>query len=305
MIAPIQKTPFSSRHIGPRPSEIDQMLQALCPHQPQLSGDQGLDTFCRNIIPKEIALVNPLPLASAVSENEALEDLRGISKKNKVYRSLIGMGYFDCFLPSVIQRNIFENPGWYTQYTPYQAEIAQGRLEALLNFQTMIAELTGLPIANASLLDEATAAAEAMTLCYQATGRPTQKKFFASKQCHPQTLAILRTRAEPLGIEIVEAETPTQISDFFAGIFQYPTTTGLVEDLSSTIQAFHDAQALVILASDLLSLTFLKPPGELHADIAVGSAQRFGIPLGFGGPHPAFFATQDALKRLIPWSISR
>ncbi|HVK57543.1 MAG TPA: aminomethyl-transferring glycine dehydrogenase, partial [Candidatus Kapabacteria bacterium] len=235
-------------------------------------------------------------------EFELLNDLRQVAQRNKVFRSYIGMGYYDCITPPVIQRNILENPGWYTQYTPYQAEISQGRLESLLNFQTMVADLTALPIANASLLDEATAAAEAMHLCYAVKGSDTKNAFFVSELCHPQTIAVVQTRARPLKIEVVVAshETQKDWSKFFGAIFQYPATRGEVLDYHATIEAVHAGDSLAAVATDLLSLALLTPPGEFGADIAFGSAQRFGVPLGFGGPHAAFFSTKDEFKRQMP-----
>src|SRR6202022_4652081 len=234
------------------------------------------------------------------SENEALAELRAISKKNKIAKSFIGAGYSDCITPPVIQRNILENPGWYTAYTPYQAELAQGRLEALLNFQTMITDLTALDIANASLLDEATAAAEAMTLCHAVVAG--RKTFFVADNCHPQTIEVVRTRAKPLGIE-VKIDNFSRFkfdSPVFGALVQYPATDGAVYDYTGFIRRAHDAGALVVVAADILALTLLKPPGEFGADVAVGNTQRFGVPLGFGGPHAAYFATRDQYKRHMP-----
>ena len=239
-------------------------------------------------------------MPAAASEWDALTELRGLARKNIVARSFIGAGYSDTITPPVIQRNILENPGWYTAYTPYQAEIAQGRLEALLNFQTMITDLTALDIANASLLDEATAAAEAMTLCHAtATGRNT---FFVANNCHPQTIEVVQTRAKPLGIEIVVGDFSQFNFDetVFGALVQYPATDGAIFDYESFAKAAHDAGALLVVAADILALTLLKPPGEMGADVAVGSTQRFGVPLGFGGPHAAYFATRDAYKRHMP-----
>ncbi len=283
---------FADRHIGPNEDETREILSAV--------GFENLGALIDATVPKNIRLDRQLNLPEAKSEAEALAELRAISKKNKVARSFIGAGYSDCITPPVIQRNILENPGWYTAYTPYQAELAQGRLEALLNFQTMITDLTAMEIANASLLDEATAAAEAMTLCHAAvSGR---NKFFVADNCHPQTIAVIQTRAKPLGIEI-------KVDNFlrfkfdnsvFGALVQYPATDGAIFDYSEFVKAAHAAGALVVVAADILALTLLKPPGEFGADVAVGSTQRFGVPLGFGGPHAAYFATRDQYKRHMP-----
>jgi glycine dehydrogenase len=226
--------------------------------------------------------------------------LKQIMSRNQVKRSLIGMGYHDCITPSVIQRNILENPGWYTAYTPYQPEISQGRLEACLNFQTLITELSGLDVANASLLDEGTAAAEAMSMC--AAGHRNAKTFFVSAGCHPQTIAVIQTRAEPLGIDIVVGDHSTfEFNDgVFGALVQYPDTSGHIEDYRSFAERAHAAKASVVMAADLLALTILQPPGELGADIAIGNSQRFGVPLGFGGPHAAWIACVDSMKRKLP-----
>ena len=296
-------SPFVSRHIGPNDGEIAQMLQAI--------GFENLSSFIDATVPKDIRLTRLLDLPAGASEEEALAELREISRKNKVVRSFIGAGYSDCVVPPVIQRNILENPGWYTAYTPYQAELAQGRLEALLNFQTMVADLTALDIANASLLDEATAAAEAMTLCHAAVpavagiGDPGPSKrdtFFVSRSCHPQTIEVVQTRAKPLGIQVVIGDSATfEFTDkVFGALLQYPTTDGAVIDYEPFINAAHGAGALAIVAADILALTLLRPPGEMGADVAVGSTQRFGVPLGFGGPHAAYFATRDQYKRHLP-----
>ena len=231
-----------------------------------------------------------------------LAALRAIAAKNQVQRSLIGMGYYGCIVPPIIQRNILENPGWYTQYTPYQAEISQGRLEALVNYQTMVADLTGMPLANASLLDEGTAAAEAMTMAHRVAKRP-QNGFFVAANCHPQTIAVVQTRAKALGIEIHVGDV--QDIDFekqglYGVLLQYPATDGRVYDYSDLVQAAHAAGALAVVAADPLALTLLRPPGEWGADIVVGSAQRFGVPMGFGGPHAAFMATRDEFARQLP-----
>jgi glycine dehydrogenase len=283
---------FASRHIGPNEKEIDAMLREL--------GFENLDGLINAAIPKNIRLNRQLNLPEAKSESEALAELLAIAQKNKVARSFIGAGYSDCITPPVIQRNILENPGWYTAYTPYQAELAQGRLEALLNFQTMVTDLTALDIANASLLDEATAAAEAMALCHAVVAG--RKIFFVADNCHPQTIEVVRTRAKPLGIEL-EIDNFSRFkfdNTVFGALVQYPATDGAIYDYIGFVRQAHDAGALVIVAADILALTLLKPPGEFGADVAVGSTQRFGVPLGFGGPHAAFFATRDQFKRHMP-----
>jgi len=283
---------FVRRHIGPNQEEIDAMLSKV--------GFENLDGLIDAAVPKNIRMDRQLNLPEAKSEIEALAELRAISKKNKVARSFIGAGYHDCITPPVIQRNILENPGWYTAYTPYQAEIAQGRLEALLNFQTMITDLTAFDIANASLLDEATAAAEAMSLCYAVA--PDRKTFFVADNCHPQTIAVIQTRAKPLGIEIkIDNYLRFKFEDtVFGALVQYPATDGAIYDYTDFIKEAHNAGALVVVAADILALTLLKPPGEFGADVAVGNTQRFGVPLGFGGPHAAYFATRDQYKRYMP-----
>ena len=268
----------------------------------ELLGFASLDDLVEAVVPPAIRLRRPLELPAAKGEREALEALRGIMGQNKVFRSFIGQGYYDTITPPVIQRNILENPGWYTAYTPYQAEIAQGRLEALLNFQTMVVDLTGLEIANASLLDEATAAAEAMTMLHTVRVKPTAHRFFVSNACHPQTLDVLRTRSAPQGIEVVidDAREFNPDSSYFGALLQYPDTFGAIVDYSKFIQSVPQVGGKVAMVTDLLALTLLKPPGEFGADVAVGSAQRFGVPLGYGGPHAAFFATKDELKRHMP-----
>src|SRR5437016_10697559 len=286
---------FADRHIGPSTEETVQMLREL--------GFENLDALNDATVPKNIRLDRPLELPKAKSENEALAELRALASKNKVARNFIGAGYSDTITPPVIQRNILENPGWYTAYTPYQAELAQGRLEALVNFQTMVTDLTALDIANASLLDEATAAAEAMALCYHAvTGPGVANKFFVADNCHPQIIAVVRTRAKPLGIEIVTGNFSNfKLDDtIFGALVQYPATDGAIYDYEKFAKAAHDAGALFVVAADILALTLLKPPGEFGADVAVGNTQRFGVPLGFGGPHAAYFATRDQYKRHMP-----
>ncbi|HEX4629672.1 MAG TPA: aminomethyl-transferring glycine dehydrogenase [Chthoniobacterales bacterium] len=281
---------FAHRHIGPNKAARAAMLADL--------GFENLDELIDATVPQNIRLDHPLDLSAAKSESEALEELRNLAKKNIVARSFIGAGYSDTITPPVIQRNILENPGWYTAYTPYQAEIAQGRLEALLNFQTMITDLTALDIANASLLDEGTAAAEAMTLCRASVGND-RTTFFVADNCHPQTIEIVQTRAKPLDIKVIIGDFSSFKFDetVFGALVQYPATGGAIFDYESFSKAAHEAGALLVVAADILALTLLKPPGEFGADVAVGSTQRFGVPLGFGGPHAAYFATRDAYKR--------
>jgi len=273
-----------------------------------LLGLQSLEALSDAIVPREIQLSRALDLPVHCGEQVALQELRRLADENRIYRSFLGMGYYDCITPGVIQRNILENPGWYTQYTPYQAEIAQGRLEALVNFQTMVADLTGLPLANASLLDEATAAAEAMAMCLsiaRGAGRE-RKEFFVSHDCHPQTIAVMQTRAEPLGITLRIGRTRTidfsnhQLSGM---LLQYPTTDGYVGDYGALVDQAHQAGILVVVSTDLLALTLLRSPGEFGADIAVGSSQRFGVPMGFGGPHAAFLSSKEDFKRQMPGRI--
>jgi glycine dehydrogenase len=283
---------FARRHIGPNEEEVRTMLRDV--------GFDSLEALIDATVPKDIRLKRQLNLPKPKSETEALAELRSIAQKNKIARSFIGAGYHDCITPPVIQRNILENPGWYTAYTPYQAEIAQGRLEALLNFQQMVIDLTALDIANASLLDEATAAAEAMALCHAAI--PNRKTFFVADNCHPQTIAVVQTRAKPLGIEIKTGDHSRFKFDdtVFGALVQYPATDGAIHDYADFILQGHNAGALVVVAADILALTLLKPPGEFGADVAVGNTQRFGVPLGFGGPHAAYFATRDEFKRHMP-----
>src|SRR6266498_3329846 len=305
----IDSNSFARRHIGPNEDEVRTMLREV--------GFENLDSLVEAAVPKNIRFNRELNLPEPKSEIEALAELRAISRKNKIARSFIGCGYSDCITPPVIQRNILENPGWYTAYTPYQAELAQGRLEALLNFQTMITDLTGLEIANASLLDEATAAAEAMALCQAVV--PNRKTFFVANNCHPQTIAVVQTRAKPLGIEVIvgdfrkfdfnvaqvsnlrsDKKSKLQTCSTFGALVQYPATDGAIYDYTDFIKQAHDAGALVVVAADILALTLLKPPGEFGADVAVGNTQRFGVPLGFGGPHAGYFATRDQYKRHMP-----
>jgi len=291
---------FVRRHIGPAEADVREMLALL--------GLQSLQALSDAIVPRDIQLSRALDLPVHCGEQVALQELRRLADENRIYRSFLGMGYYDCITPGVIQRNILENPGWYTQYTPYQAEIAQGRLEALVNFQTMVADLTGLPLANASLLDEATAAAEAMAMCLsiaRSAGRE-RKEFFVSHDCHPQTIAVMQTRAEPLGITLRIGRTKTidfsnhQLSGM---LLQYPTTDGYVGDYGALVDQAHQAGILVVVSTDLLALTLLRSPGEFGADIAVGSSQRFGVPMGFGGPHAAFLSSKEDFKRQMPGRI--
>jgi glycine dehydrogenase len=285
---------FVRRHIGPRDEDIASMLASL--------GLDSLEALVDEAIPAEIRAEVALDMPDDRGEQEVLASLRRVASKNQVFRSFIGMGYHDCITPPVIQRNILENPGWYTQYTPYQAEIAQGRLEVLLGFQTMVADLTGLPLANASLLDEATAAAEAMTMC-QGITRGKKPGFFVADHCHPQTIAVVRTRAEPQGIDLQVGkldELDLSSGKISGVLVQYPATDGRVEDLAALAERVHAAGALLVVATDLLALTLLRPPGEFGADIAIGSSQRFGVPMGYGGPHAAFLSTHDEHRRQMP-----
>ncbi len=284
---------FSLRHIGPNTQDQQQMLASL--------GYENLQTLIDDVVPASIRRQQPLQLDAVLTEHQTLRKLKAISKKNKVFRSCIGQGYYNCYLPPVIQRNILENPAWYTAYTPYQPEISQGRLEALINYQTMVTDLTGLDIANASMLDEATAAAEAMMMCRRMSKHSSQR-CFVDQQCFPQTIDILKTRAEPLGIEIVVGDPLAELTadDCFAAIFQYPGANGEVRDYSRQIKQLHEHKALAVVAADLLALQLLVSPGQQGADIAVGSTQRFGVPLGFGGPHAGYIACRDKLKRTLP-----
>ncbi len=296
-----QQNEFSGRHIGPNQAEAAAMLKEI--------GVNSLEALISKTIPDAIRIKSDLDVPSAISEFEYLNELKKIAAKNKVFKSFIGQGYYDTITPSVILRNVFENPGWYTAYTPYQAEIAQGRLQSLLNYQTMVTDLTALPIANASLLDEGTAAAEAMAMLFNHKNKSqdqiTAPKFFVDENIFAQTKDVLITRAEPIGIELVFGDFSTITLDelYFGAIVQYPDSNGAVVDYRSFISAAHAVNAMVIMATDLLSLTLLTPPGELGADVAIGSSQRLGVPMGFGGPHAAFFATKDEFKRTIPGRI--
>jgi glycine dehydrogenase len=289
-------TSFARRHIGPSPRDIEAMLETV--------GAKSLDALMAETLPSSIRQKAPLDLGPPLSETEASTHMRELASQNQVFTSLIGQGYSGTILPAVIQRNILENPAWYTAYTPYQPEISQGRLEALFNFQTMICDLTGLDIANASLLDEATAAAEAMALAERAAQVKT-KSFFVDREVHPQTLAVLRTRAAPLGWNLVIGDPLSDLdkADVFGALLQYPGSSGAVRDLRPAIATLHGKGALAIVAADLLALTLLASPGELGADIAIGLAQRFGVPMGYGGPHAAYMAVRDALKRSLPGRI--
>ena len=289
---------FVDRHNGPRSDDIELMLKKV--------GYSSLGAFIEDVIPSHIRLNRPLTIDTGYTEHDALQKLKQIASQNQVYRSFIGMGYYDCILPPVIQRNILENPGWYTAYTPYQAEISQGRLEALLNFQTMVIDLNGLPVANSSLLDEATAAAEAMGICLATTKHRNTPTFFISETCHPQTIAVLRTRAESMGISLVLGDhRKVQFDEPILGaIVQYPASDGVIHDYHKFTEQVHEAGGLLVVATDLLALTLLLPPGEFGADIAVGSAQRFGVPVGYGGPHAAFLATKEKFKRRVPGRIA-
>ena len=290
---------FERRHIGPTSVDEMLMLQAL--------GYSDLESFIKDVVPGNIAIKGVIENAIGVgkSEVEVLAELRSIASENRVFSSLIGTGYYGTIVPPVIKRNVLENPSWYTAYTPYQPEISQGRLEALFAFQTMVCELTALNISNASMLDESTAAAEAMTLARRASKLSDDAVFLIEEHVHPQTKSVVMTRAKPLGIKVVEIDSGHIVRDgyegeFFAALLQYPDTTGTVIDYSTFADYAHSRDALVIAATDLLALTLLKPPGEWGADIAVGTAQRFGVPMGFGGPHAGFLAVRGGLERSMP-----
>lgn len=297
----VQNEEFIGRHIGPNANDTQAMLKTI--------GVDSLDELVNRTVPAGIRMEHKLNIPEAISEAQYLSDLQALAQKNKVFKTYIGQGYYDTHTPSVILRNIFENPGWYTQYTPYQAEISQGRLESLLNYQTMVSDMTGLPIANASLLDEATAASEAMTMFFHQLNKddknPERPKFFVDNDVFPQTKDVIVTRATPLGIQVVYGDYRTAAIDntFFGALVQYPNDKGSVENYQEFIAKVHTAGGYVAMATDLLALTLLTSPGELNADVAFGSAQRFGVPLGYGGPHAAFFATKDDFKRQIPGRI--
>lgn len=288
---------FASRHLGPNADETKTMLDEI--------GASSIDELIEQTVPKHIRLTKKMDLPPALSEYDILKDMRSLAAMNKIHRSYIGMGYYGCITPTVILRNIFENPGWYTQYTPYQAEIAQGRLEALLNYQTMVSDLTGLPIANASLLDEGTAAAEAMHMFHASQTGTTRNKFFVSQECFPQTIDILKTRANPLGIKIIVGDHTKFVytGKFFGALVQYPACDGEIYEYEDFCKQVHGQNGFVVVAADLLSLALLKPPGEWGADAVVGSSQRFGIPMGYGGPHAGYFSTKEDFKRKMPGRI--
>jgi len=290
---------FATRHIGPRDKDVKLMLQKI--------GASSLDELISQTVPSNIRLKKPLNLPDGMSEFDYLKELKGTAAKNKIFKSYIGLGYYNCIVPPVVQRNILENPGWYTAYTPYQAEISQGRLEALLNFQTMIIDLTGLPIANASLLDEATAAAEAMILFYSSRPKTkaAAKTFFVSEKCFPQTIEVVKTRALLLGIEVMVGDHSkiSSVDNIFGTLVQYPDVNGNISDYKEFVNKIHSANAFVAVAADLMSLTLLIPPGEWGADVVLGNSQRFGVPMGYGGPHAAFFAAKEDFKRLLPGRI--
>src|SRR5919108_4268668 len=291
---------FAPRHIGPAPDDLKKMLDQI--------GAPSLDALIDETIPASIRLQRPLKLPEAESESQYLARLKEIARKNKVFRSFIGLGYYDTLTPNVIRRNLFENPGWYTPYTPYQAEIAQGRLESLLNFQTMVSDLTGMPVANASLLDEGTAAGEAMTLLHRVSPKKLGQDggvFLVSDKCFPQTIAVLQSRAEPLGIELrIGSIEDMQFDDRVFGVLvQNPDELGRVTDLRAFIARARDSKVLVAVATDLLACALVTPPGEMGADVVFGNSQRFGVPLGFGGPHAAFFAAKEEYIRQLPGRI--
>ncbi|TFH64424.1 MAG: aminomethyl-transferring glycine dehydrogenase, partial [Gemmatimonadales bacterium] len=290
------KSDFVRRHVGPGKAETQEMLAFL--------GYDDMEGLVQDTVPDAIRFRKGLNLPAATPEHLLLKEIKGIAEKNQVFRSYIGMGYYDTVTPGVIGRNILENPGWYTQYTPYQAEISQGRLEALLNFQTMVMDMTGMEIANASLLDEGTAAAEAMTL-FQGEAKGDRATFFVSELCHPQTIAVVQTRAEPVGIEVVVGnhEAFEFHDDVFGALVPYPASDGRVLDYDGFVTRAHDAGAFVVMAADLLSLALLKPPGEFGADAAVGNTQRFGVPMGYGGPHAAYLSAKGSFKRRMPGRI--
>ncbi len=287
---------FQPRHIGIDAADEERMLSVI--------GEASRAALVGGIVPASIARTEPMQLPPATTEAAALAELKAIASKNRVLRSFIGQGYYGTHTPGVILRNILENPAWYTAYTPYQAEISQGRMEALVNFQTMVCDLTGMPIANASMLDEATAAAEAMTLAKRSVKSKSQT-LVVSGDTHPQTIEVIRTRAEPLGISVVIANSEAEWNaalegDFFAAVIQYPASSGWLADWSADVEKIHAKQAAAIVCADLLALTLLVPPGEWGADIVVGSTQRFGMPMGAGGPHAAFMACRDDFKRSRP-----
>jgi glycine dehydrogenase len=283
---------FVFRHVGPRPADLERMLDVV--------GASSVDELIDEAVPASIRMTDALALPPARTETDVLDELRALAGQNTVVTNMIGMGYYGTITPPVIKRNVLENPAWYTAYTPYQPEISQGRLEALLNYQTMVADLTGLDIANASLLDEATAAAEAMGMARRIT-RGSASRFFVHHDVHPQTLAVLHTRAEPVGVELVVGDVEQLDGDgFFGALFGYPTSTGGVTDWTGAIERAHELGAQAIVATDLLACVLLRSPGDLGADIAIGSSQRFGVPMGYGGPHAGFIAVREGASRSLP-----
>ena len=286
---------FSNRHIGASSHDRDFMLQSI--------GYKSMDGFIDAVVPENILEKGKIDLGEEKTEEEALANLKLIAQENKVYKSLIGQGHYNTYTPKVILRNVFENPGWYTSYTPYQPEISQGRLEALINFQTMVSDLTGMDIANASLLDEATAAAEAMTLAKRVS-KSKSDTFYVDENSFENTINVLKTRAKPLGIEIIIGPIEQAVNEDCYGVFvQYPGSDGLIQDYSGIVNSIHEKKGIAIFATDLLALCLIKPPGEMGADIVVGSSQRFGVPLGCGGPHAAFMSVKEDLKRSLPGRI--
>ena len=288
---------FIPRHIGPTQKDMHEMLKVV--------GSDSLEALVNETIPKSILSKKPLTIGKNISEHDLAQLSKNIASKNTVFRSFIGQGYYGTKVPAVIQRNILENPGWYTQYTPYQAEISQGRLEALLIFQTMISDLTGLPLANASLLDEATAAAEAMAMFFRETKDTSRNMFFVSELCHPQTIDVLKTRSAPLGIELIIGNHQSfKFNDnVFGALVQYPATDGEIFDYTNLCKSGHSSGAYVAVAADIMSLLLLTPPGEFGADVAIGNTQRFGVPMGYGGPHAAYFAASEKFQRKIPGRV--
>ena len=287
---------FIPRHIGPRDPDIDSMLKTV--------GASSLEDLIEKVIPKNIQVDGLLNLPEALSERNTLSDLRKVAGRNQAFTSMIGMGYYGCVTPKVVLRRLLESPGWYTAYSPYQSEVSQGRLEALMNYQQMVSDLTGLDLANASLLDEGTAVAEAITMARRVSKNPSNKVFL-DQDTHPQTIAVVETRANAFGYDVIigDPQNDLETGDVFAAVFSYPGSSGQITDFSKLTKSLNDAGALSIFATDLMALTLITSPGEMGADIAVGSSQRFGVPMGYGGPHAAFFATKEAYKRSIPGRI--
>ena len=284
---------FASRHIGPDEHELQLMLATL--------GLSSLDELIEKVVPESILRRDQMQVGEALTEHDAMARLKTMADSNRVLKSYIGLGYHNTLTPPTIQRNVLENPAWYTAYTPYQAEISQGRMEAIFNFQTMVSDLTGLELANASLLDEATACAEAMTLCHRMS-KSRGKVFFVAEDCHPQNIDVVKTRASTLDIEVVVGDPMQDLQELelFGVLLQYPGTSGEIRDYRAICEQVHEQKALVAVSADLLSLTLLTPPGEFGADVAIGNTQRFGVPLFYGGPHAAYMATRDAFKRSMP-----